>query len=183
MGTEERRKREQQRRRNQIIDAAEAVIERRGFRRATMDEIAEEAELSKGTLYLYFSQKAALYLAINKKGLQKLNDECIEVMKQDKAGVELVRSLGETFLSFTTAHPEYTKALIYYESLIEKEQLEELEIAEECEEIGQQLLMYLTRAIQVGMQDGHTDLGFYAGDDAALSGTIATPLAKAFAGF
>lgn len=154
MGTSERKKREQRRRRNQIIDAAEAVIVREGFRQATMDEIAEEAELSKGTLYLYFSQKAALYLAINKKGLRKLNDDCIAVMQQDQPGIELVRRLGETFVRYTTEHPEYIKALIYYESLMDEEQIEDVELAHDCEEIGRKLLMYLTRAIQIGMQDG-----------------------------
>ncbi|MDZ7683490.1 MAG: helix-turn-helix domain-containing protein [Fodinibius sp.] len=154
MGTEERRKREQQRRRNQIIDAAEAVIERNGFRQATMDEIAEEAELSKGTLYLYFSQKTALYLAISKKGLQQLNDKFIGVMQEDKSGIELLQRLGETFLSYITTHPEYSKAMIYYESLVDEEQIDDEELAEDCEEIGRKLLMYLTRAIQIGMQDG-----------------------------
>ena len=154
MGTSERKKREQRHRRNQIIDAAETVIVREGFRQATMDEIAEEAELSKGTLYLYFSQKAALYLAINKKGLQKLNEDCISVMQQDQTGIELVRSLGETFVKYTTEHPEYIKALIYYESLIDEEQIEDVGLAQDCEEIGRKLLIYLTRAIQIGMQDG-----------------------------
>ncbi len=154
MSTEDRKKREQQRRRTQIISAAETVIERKGFQQATMDEIAEEAELSKGTLYLYFSHKEALYLAINKKGLQKLNDRFLHVMQQDQQGIELVKDLGDSFLSFITSNPNYTKALIYYESVINEEKLEENEPAQECEEIGRQLLMYLTRAIQIGMQDG-----------------------------
>lgn len=154
MGTKERRKREQQRRRNQIIDAAEAVIERSGFRAATMDEIAREAELSKGTLYLYFSQKRDLYLAISKKGLQHLNNEFIQVMQEDVSGIDLVRKLGETFLSYTTTHPEYSKAMIYYESLVDEDHPEVSELAKDCEEIGRKLLMYLTRAIQIGMQDG-----------------------------
>ncbi len=154
MGKEERRKREQQRRRNQIIDAAEAVIQRQGFHQATMDEIAEEAELSKGTLYLYFSQKAALYLAICRKGLQQLNDKFAHVIQEEKLGIELVRKLGETFISYTSTHPEHAKAMIYYESLIDEEDFEGDELAEDCEEVGRKLLMYLTRAIQIGMQDG-----------------------------
>jgi len=154
MGTEERKKREQKRRKNNIIAAAEKVINRTGFQQATMDEIAEEAELSKGTLYLYFSHKTALYFAINKKGLEKLHTHFVEIMEEDKQGIELVRNLGDTFVSFITQNPEYTKAMVYYESLIEEDQAEENKLAQECEEIGRQLLMYLTRAIQIGMQDG-----------------------------
>lgn len=54
MGTTERKKREKERRRNTIIDAAEKVIFSKGLDQSTMTEIAQEAELSKGTLYLYF---------------------------------------------------------------------------------------------------------------------------------
>ena len=154
MSIEDRKKREQNQRRNQILNAAEAVIEKKGFNNATMDEIAEEAELSKGTLYLYFSHKTGLYLAINKRGLKKLNDSFQEIMKKDLEGLAMVKELGESFLSFIAANPEYTKALIYYESLVDDKDLQGNKYTRECEELGRQLLMYLTRAIQVGMQDG-----------------------------
>ena len=52
MGIAERREREREQRRNTILDAAETVFFSKGINLATMDEVAEEAELSKGTLYL-----------------------------------------------------------------------------------------------------------------------------------
>lgn len=48
----------------QILDAAMAVFAREGFAKARMDDIAEEAGLSKGTLYLYFDSKDALIAAL-----------------------------------------------------------------------------------------------------------------------
>jgi AcrR family transcriptional regulator len=39
-------------RRHQIMDAAFAVFSRLGFERASMDDIAKEAGVSKGALYL-----------------------------------------------------------------------------------------------------------------------------------
>ncbi|MFN2146293.1 MAG: TetR/AcrR family transcriptional regulator, partial [Anaerolineales bacterium] len=41
----------------EIIEAAMKVFAEEGFHRATMDEIADEAGVSKGTLYLYFKGK------------------------------------------------------------------------------------------------------------------------------
>ena len=64
MGITERREREKEQRHNDIIDAAEKVFFSRGLEHATMDNVAVEAELSKGTLYLYFKSKEELYLAI-----------------------------------------------------------------------------------------------------------------------
>ncbi len=47
-------------RKAQILDAALRVFARKGFHRARMDDIAEEAGLSKGLLYWYFRSKDAL---------------------------------------------------------------------------------------------------------------------------
>ena len=47
-------------RRHQILDAATAVFARMGFERARMDDIAEEAGVSKGALYLYYKSKDAI---------------------------------------------------------------------------------------------------------------------------
>ncbi len=51
-------------RRDDIIHAATKVLAEKGFNKATMDDIALECGVSKGTLYLYFSSKNALIAAI-----------------------------------------------------------------------------------------------------------------------
>jgi AcrR family transcriptional regulator len=53
-------------RRNQILEAAIAVFARLGFQRARMDDIADEAGLSKGALYLYYKSKDAIIAALLK---------------------------------------------------------------------------------------------------------------------
>lgn len=49
-----RRERERQARRHTMLDAARVVIAEKGFKAATLDEIAQRAEFGKGTLYNYF---------------------------------------------------------------------------------------------------------------------------------
>ena len=51
MGIQERKEREKERRRQQIMVAAKRVFSNKGFNKATMEDIAQEAELSPGTLY------------------------------------------------------------------------------------------------------------------------------------
>jgi AcrR family transcriptional regulator len=65
MGVAERREREKNLRRKQIMEAAEKVFCAKGFGSATMEDIAQEAELSPATLYLYFKNKDELYTSIN----------------------------------------------------------------------------------------------------------------------
>jgi AcrR family transcriptional regulator len=48
----------------QILDAAFRVFGARGLHRATLDDVAREAGITKGTIYLYFSGKAALFSAM-----------------------------------------------------------------------------------------------------------------------
>ena len=57
-------------RKEQITEAATKVFAEQGFDKARMDDIAAEAKLSKGTLYLYFKSKDAII----KHLLEKLFD-------------------------------------------------------------------------------------------------------------
>lgn len=52
--------RSQQRRRDDIVQAALRVFDRDGFEGARIDDVAAEADVAKGTVYLYFKNKGAL---------------------------------------------------------------------------------------------------------------------------
>ncbi len=81
MGIQERKEREKERRRQQIIVAAKKVFSDKGFNKATMEDIATEAELSPGTLYLYFKNKEELYASLSLRILQYLNLRLAHVNK------------------------------------------------------------------------------------------------------
>ena len=51
-------------RRSQLLDAAARVFARRGYERAQMEEIAADADTSKGGLYFHFPNKEALAAAV-----------------------------------------------------------------------------------------------------------------------
>ncbi len=72
MGIKERKEREKERRRQQIIVAAKRVFSEKGYTRATVEDIAQEAELSPGTLYLYFKNKEELFASLSLRILQYL---------------------------------------------------------------------------------------------------------------
>ncbi len=62
--------------RQKILDAAEQRLWHYGFKKTTIDEIASDAGVGKGTVYLYFEGKEEIGLAIiseyKKRGLQKV---------------------------------------------------------------------------------------------------------------
>lgn len=53
-------------RKSQILEAASAVFARLGFQQTRMDDIAGQAGLSKGALYLYYKSKDAVIAALLK---------------------------------------------------------------------------------------------------------------------
>ena len=75
MGIQERKRREREQRRRQIMRAAHDVFSVKGFTKTTMEDIAREAELSPGTLYLYFKNKDELYASLSVEVLEQLYDK------------------------------------------------------------------------------------------------------------
>ena len=51
-------------RRERVLDAAMHVFTRLGFRDAAVDEIAKQADTSKGGVYFHFPSKESLFLAL-----------------------------------------------------------------------------------------------------------------------
>ena len=84
MGTAERRKREKMERARQIRKAAEKIFLEKGFQAATIQGIAREAELSIGTIYLYYKTKEEIFAAINLRFIERV-DRGLEDILADEA--------------------------------------------------------------------------------------------------
>jgi AcrR family transcriptional regulator len=57
-----------------MLDAGERIFGERGFRRASMDEIAEASGITKALLYQYFGSKEGLYEACVERARARLFD-------------------------------------------------------------------------------------------------------------
>jgi AcrR family transcriptional regulator len=73
MGIQTRQLRDRERRRQQIIAASKRVFTSKGVSRTTIKDIADEAELSPGTLYIYFKNKDELYASLSIRMLKHLH--------------------------------------------------------------------------------------------------------------
>jgi AcrR family transcriptional regulator len=88
MGIAERRERERAMRQRMIQDAATELFMKKGFFSVKMEDIAEKAELSIATIYLYFKSKDELYASLNAISLQYLHDEVKKVYTDESRSVE-----------------------------------------------------------------------------------------------
>lgn len=66
-------------RREEILAAARAVFARQGFRGTTIADIAEEAGIALGTIYLYFPSKDDVFAALNEEFNQLIATSLTEV--------------------------------------------------------------------------------------------------------
>ncbi|HJR52428.1 MAG TPA: TetR/AcrR family transcriptional regulator [Gemmatimonadota bacterium] len=73
-------------RHHEILVAAHRCFARRGFREATMQEIADEAGLSAGALYRYFDGKEALIQALAAWGQEQKGEALAELVPGGGAG-------------------------------------------------------------------------------------------------
>jgi len=73
-----------------ILDAAEQLLLRSPERIANMAEVAEEAGLAKGTVYLYFPSKEELLLALHERYIDAFFRALLELLDRD-AGVTIDR--------------------------------------------------------------------------------------------
>lgn len=98
MGIYERKQREKEIRKKEIINAAQIVFSNKGFNSATMEEIAFEAELSPGTLYLYFKNKEELHTTLSINILKYLAEEIQKVVAKDISVEEKFENFLDVFI-------------------------------------------------------------------------------------
>ena len=87
-------------RRDALLRAAVRVFGARGFDCATMEQIAQEADVAKGTTYLYYRSKQSVYDAALRNGLAELE-------ARTGAAIDRASNLQNAISAFMTARAEY----------------------------------------------------------------------------
>jgi len=90
-------------RRKEIVDAARSVFARKGFASAIVDEIAKEACVAKGTVYLYFHSKKEIYRAV-------LHDDMVSLNRSTLQRIDAAKGLRSKIEAFILARLENAEA-------------------------------------------------------------------------
>ena len=105
MGIPERKEREKEARRSLILDAAEQIFKSKGVQQATMDDIAKEAELAKGTIYLYYRNKEELQVGIMLHAMEMMNDYFEKAVLSENLGIKKILAIGNAYWHFAAEQP------------------------------------------------------------------------------
>lgn len=158
MTTRARREREKEERRQSILQAAREVFFQKGFYSATVDSVAERAEVSKGTVYLYFESKETLLAHLLLEGLEALVAYLEEAYAADRvlSAEERMRRLGWAYLQFFQREPLYFRFLM----AVDRGRFQEAvspQVYQDVLAASLEGLTWVVRAVEQGNADGLFD--------------------------
>lgn len=158
-------------RERQMLDAAVEVFARRGYRAASMDEIAELAGASKPLVYLYLNSKEDLFGACVRREADALKASVRAAIEPDASADDRLWHGLRAFFTHTAEHPDGW-AVLSCQARTNGEPA-----APVADELRQEMVGLVTRLIAATAAEG-------AGGDgsAALAGHEASGLAHALVG-
>lgn len=155
MITKARREREKEERRQSILQAAREVFFENGFHQATVEAVAERAEVSKGTVYLYFESKETILAHLLLEGLRKLVDELEEAYAtmDPLPADERLRRLGRAYFRFFQREPRY----FHFLTAMDRGRFREVVapvVYQKALETSMEGLDWVVRAVEQGIEEG-----------------------------
>ena len=139
--------------RARILEAARVVFFRDGFMAANLDEVAERAEVAKGTLYRYFESKADLYVAVLSQDGRLFEDRLRATITSGVSPPEQVRRTLRFYFDHWIRNREYFP--IFW-ALENQAVIGEIPpgVVEEVTKLWEECLLILSDVIAGGVKEG-----------------------------
>jgi AcrR family transcriptional regulator len=154
MGIEERKERDKEFRRHQIMDAAKNTFAQKGFSGATIENIAEAADFSPATIYLYFKNKDELYASLSLKMLKVLVEKIEFIGNQESLSPkDKINALPEALYQVYATDPLNVTHLLRYQST---EALLNLspELTAQIKNAAQKYINAMVKIFEEGVREG-----------------------------
>lgn len=148
----ERMDRKKEERRTRILDVAEKMVAERGISGMTIDDVAREADIATGTLYLYFKNKNSLCAAVSLRLQKHINSIVLERTSAYKKGAERARASAVAVLEFGMANPVRWKAVKEL-TFLDYGDTGDPNIAE-LMELDNQMIQFLAQCYRDGIEAG-----------------------------
>ncbi len=142
-------------RRSAILDAAERSFIKRGFHRATMQDVAAEAGMSPGNLYRYFPSKETIVAGLAERDCAKIAND-FEMLAQAPPSIEMLEEMARGYLIHESREHKIMELEIWAEST-RNPAIGSICSAIQCE-VDDKLLIYLERVRAAGLIASHVDV-------------------------
>lgn len=153
MANQKPEKKDKKRKREAILEASRQLIQEKSYDSITMEEIAAVVDISRPALYLYFKNKAEIYLSLLSASLHDLRssyDRAISAGIEDSIGQ--LTAMAVAFFRFYTQNHSYFDLLVTKRDELLRESSEE--IVEEFTKRGNAAVEPISSAYKRGIDDG-----------------------------
>lgn len=134
-----------------IMDTAQTLIQEKGCRQTTLQDIIRETGLSKGAIYHYVSSKDELLGLILKSRVEQMNARFTDVVNRPQpTGLEDPLQLIAEGMGRTSNHQDVTNKIFIY--LLS--QMDNPKVAEIVQQVYDYTLQTCTRWIEIGQMHG-----------------------------
>jgi len=145
-----RRQREKQHRISSILNAAEKLFAQKGYNQTSIEEIADLAEVSVGTVYIHFKNKEDLLIKLIHEIGIIVSKLLWEEFEESDHSIQAFNNLGQIFLTnFCLSNPE--KNIIFFRESVGQ--------STEVEEHRKQVIMKITTDIKERLQIVQQSIG------------------------
>lgn len=94
------------------MSAAAKIFAQKGFHRTKMEEIAQEANVGKGTIYEYFSGKQQLFIEMFRVGRQYYHDTMARELEHETELYDQLKKAANLHLKFMHVHKDIAKIMM-----------------------------------------------------------------------
>jgi len=102
-----------QKKRQQILDAAYIVFSRKGYHRATVDEIIALADTGKGTVYNYFTNKEQLFYTLIRERSTPFEIILTGIIASPELPLQKIETIIKAFLEFYRENADLWRVVMY----------------------------------------------------------------------
>lgn len=106
-----------------IILSAVKIVNKKGYQRATMEEIAAELFMTKGSLYYYFKNKEDLFYQCHEMILNQAIEEMVDHYNEPISNEEKLRKMIYTHIKYAIERKEIFNMIIKPDHIFSTEQI------------------------------------------------------------
>jgi len=100
--------------REEILDVSKELLLKHGFSKISMRKIAKKADVTATSIYLHFTNKDDLLLALVEESIANLNKVLRNALNETASPIDQLESLADAYVGYALENPRSTRLSIWF---------------------------------------------------------------------
>jgi len=148
-----------------ILEVAEKLFVKNGYRKTSMDDIADKAQFSKATVYRYFESKLDMFTQIVTNSIDEYREELIQITEEKTSAETRIKKVIHSILLYFQKKKNLARILFVERELLKKfvavekgghffHPFKKKEIPKNVEYIFSDIFNHICRVMKEGISSG-----------------------------